>query len=31
MAIASLGITALKHIRQAPEKTDEMQEIDKQQ
>ena len=31
MAIASLGITTLKHIRRAPEKTDEMQEIDKEQ
>jgi len=31
MAVASLGITTLKHMRQALEKTDEMQEIDKEQ
>ena len=32
MDIASLGITTLKHILRAPEKkTDEMQEIDKEQ
>ena len=31
MAIASLGITTLKHIKQVPEKPDEMQEIDKEQ
>jgi len=31
MAIASLGITTLKHIKQVPEKPDEMQEFDKEQ